>query len=74
MIYIDVPSTKKVISIIMIPIGSILFLSRYLSIYKRPLKNKPLFMMSYAFMFDAINKGLSKIYLIYTYSYNVTYL
>ena len=64
MIYIDVPSTKKVISIIMIPIGSILFLSRYLSKYKRPLKNKPLFMMSYAVMFDIINKGCIKTKLI----------
>ena len=65
MFYIDVPSTKKAIIIIIMPIGSILFLSRYLSMSKRLLKKESLFTAYSVALFDVINAGCIKTKLIY---------
>ena len=65
MCYIDVPSTKNAINSIAIPIGSILFLSRYLSMSKRLLKKESLFMAHSVALFDVINAGCIKTKLIY---------
>lgn len=64
MCYIDVPSTKNAINSIAIPIGSILFLFRYLSMSKRLLKKESLFTVYSVALFGVINAGCIKTKLI----------